>query len=200
MERSRVILWFRHGLRLHDNPALRAALQRASQDQRIELYPIFIFDGVTAGTKICGYNRFQFLLECLNDLDGQLRRHGGRLHIFGGDPISVFSELKQLVGFEKLVFEQDCEPVWKDRDQKVQRWCQDNGVEWVEKVGHTLYDPYKILEVNGGKPPVTFSIFSHLIECMDLPPRPLPNVDLAQVNLAHFPQSVTTQQGYLDGE
>ena len=39
--------WFRHGLRLHDNPALLAALRDAE-----ELYPIFILDGEVAGEGI----------------------------------------------------------------------------------------------------------------------------------------------------
>ena len=36
--------WYRHGLRIHDNPALLAALDGAHT-----LYPIFIFDGDVAG-------------------------------------------------------------------------------------------------------------------------------------------------------
>ena len=38
------IHWFRHGLRLHDNPALLEALDGAT-----EFYPIFIIDGEVAG-------------------------------------------------------------------------------------------------------------------------------------------------------
>ena len=47
----------------------------------IEVYPIFIFDGESAGTKLCGYNRMTFLLECLQDLDRQLREVGSQLFI-----------------------------------------------------------------------------------------------------------------------
>lgn len=36
--------WFRHGLRLHDNPALLDALEDAKT-----FYAIFIFDGESAG-------------------------------------------------------------------------------------------------------------------------------------------------------
>ena len=36
--------WYRHGLRLHDNPSLLAALEGANS-----FYPIFIFDGEVAG-------------------------------------------------------------------------------------------------------------------------------------------------------
>ena len=35
-----VVLWFRKGLRLHDNPALKAALDLKPK----HLYPIFILD------------------------------------------------------------------------------------------------------------------------------------------------------------
>ena len=86
------VLWFRHGLRLHDNPSLHEAVELCllnPEDQaanggakgRPSLLPVFIFDGESAGTKLCGFNRFSFLLECLKDIDDQLRAVGGRLHI-----------------------------------------------------------------------------------------------------------------------
>ena len=44
---SKNILWFRHGLRLHDNPALLETLK--GDGNKVTFYPIFIFDGETAG-------------------------------------------------------------------------------------------------------------------------------------------------------
>lgn len=41
------VLWFRHGLRLHDNPALLNALAHGGQ-----FMAVFIFDGQSAGTWI----------------------------------------------------------------------------------------------------------------------------------------------------
>lgn len=38
------ILWFRNGLRLHDNPSLQRAVDNGGS-----LLPIFIFDGESAG-------------------------------------------------------------------------------------------------------------------------------------------------------
>ncbi|CAG9133427.1 unnamed protein product [Plutella xylostella] len=40
------VLWFRHGLRLHDNPALLSAIEDRGQT----FFPLFIFDGETAGS------------------------------------------------------------------------------------------------------------------------------------------------------
>lgn len=42
------ILWFRHGLRLHDNPSLLEAIKNDDK-QRVTFYPVFIFDGESAG-------------------------------------------------------------------------------------------------------------------------------------------------------
>lgn len=39
------ILWFRHGLRLHDNPAFVAATANKAHN----FLPLFIFDGESAG-------------------------------------------------------------------------------------------------------------------------------------------------------
>ena len=41
------ILWFRNGLRLHDNKSLAKAVE----DTATKLLPIFIFDGETPTTK-----------------------------------------------------------------------------------------------------------------------------------------------------
>ena len=52
-----------------------------SSDDPSHLLPLFVFDGESAGTKLCGYNRFKYLLECLADLDEQLRALGTKLTI-----------------------------------------------------------------------------------------------------------------------
>ena len=44
------ILWFRHGLRLHDNPSLLEALKICG-DEKTVFYPVFIFDGESAGER-----------------------------------------------------------------------------------------------------------------------------------------------------
>lgn len=62
------IHWFRKGLRLHDNPALMAALRDCK-----ELYPVFILDP-HLHNKSVGVNRCRFLIGALEDLDLSLRK------------------------------------------------------------------------------------------------------------------------------
>ena len=42
------------------------------EDPQIRVFPMFVFDGESGAVKWGGFNRFQFLLECLQDLDTQV--------------------------------------------------------------------------------------------------------------------------------
>lgn len=94
-------LWFRHGLRLHDNPALRDALHDIAGTP---FFPIFVFDGETAGTKVVGYNRMRYLLEALEDLNQQFQRSGGKLIMIKGQPEVVFRRLWEEFGTNAYLF------------------------------------------------------------------------------------------------
>ncbi|KAI5709133.1 hypothetical protein M8J76_010944 [Diaphorina citri] len=180
--------WFRHGLRLHDNPALFEASLNSV------LYPVFIFDGETAGTMHIGYNRFRFLLECLADLDRQLKSHGGQLFIVQGSPISIFQKLKRELNFTKLCFEQDCEALWHKRDKKVKKWCAENNITVKEFVSHTLWDPEVVIQTNGNVPPLTYKMYLHTVSCIGLPPRPKEDIDFRHVTFGTMSESLQREK------
>lgn len=50
------------------------------------------------GTKLVGYNRMRYLLEALDDLDQQFKKHGGRLIMLKGKPNVVFRRLWEEFG------------------------------------------------------------------------------------------------------
>lgn len=54
---------------------------------------------------------------------------------------------------------QDCEAIWNKRDAAVRQLCSELGVTVVEKISHTLWDPFEIIEANGGFPPTTYEMF-----------------------------------------
>jgi len=58
--------------------------------------------------------------------------------------VDVLKALHSSLTIAKLCFEQDCEPCWKARDENVTNWCEDNDVDWVERVGHTLWNPHEV--------------------------------------------------------
>ncbi|XP_072165328.1 cryptochrome-1-like [Diadema setosum] len=172
------IHWFRLGLRLHDNPALLEGMTLGS-----EFYPVFIFDGEVAGTKTSGFNRWRFLHDSLEDLDQQFKNHGGRLFVFKGDPCDIFRELFVEWGIKYLTFENDPEPIWAERDNRVRALCEEMGVEWIERISHTLWNPEIIIKKNGGSPPITYSAFMEVVNVIGLPPRPMPDPIFEKVNM-----------------
>lgn len=44
-------------------------------------------------------------------------------------------------GVTRVTFEQDPEPVWRERDDAVKTLCAERGVHVVECISHTLWDP-----------------------------------------------------------
>jgi cryptochrome len=69
------VLWFRKGLRLHDNGALAAAIDGANR-----LYPVFCLDPNFFTSGAVGPNRLHFLLQALTDLDSSLKKLGSAAH------------------------------------------------------------------------------------------------------------------------
>ncbi|MWA09231.1 FAD-binding domain-containing protein [Streptomyces sp. BA2] len=76
------IVLFTSDLRLHDNPALRAALREADR-----IVPLFVYDDGLRATGFAVPNRRAFLADCLEDLDSGLRERGGRLVVRSGDVV-----------------------------------------------------------------------------------------------------------------
>ncbi|XP_035825534.1 cryptochrome-1 isoform X2 [Aplysia californica] len=170
--------WFRHGLRLHDNPALLDSLENCR-----EFYPVFILDGNVAGISSAAFPRMQFLFETLQDLDDNLRSHGSRLFVLRGKPVDVFAKMFEEWGVTRLTFEQDPEPVWQERDNSVKALCDKQNVEWIERVSHMLWEPRLILEENGGEPPLTYAMFNQVAQVVGPPPKPVGDPDFSGISL-----------------
>lgn len=105
---SNSLLWFRKGLRIHDNPAL----EHARKDSK-HLFPVFILDphylepdhtAFSPWSTRSGLNRIQFMLECLADLDSSFRKLGSRLLVFRGEPMEVLVRLMKEVSCLAIVF------------------------------------------------------------------------------------------------
>ena len=136
-----------------------------------------------------------FLLECLEDLDTQLWYHGGKLNLVEGDPVDIIKYLSKFFRVQKVCFDQDCEAIWLDRDNSVKNFCGTHRIEVEETIGQTLWDPLEIIETNGGTPPLTYNQFCHVTKSIGSPRRPLPDVDLKDVDfveLEAYPDILTS--------
>lgn len=161
------IVWFRKGLRLHDNPALIEACKDVDN-----MFPVFILDPHFADPQRVGANRMQFLLDSLIDLDASLKARGSRLLLLQGNPIEVLPKMIQEWKISKLCFESDTEPYALSRDSAIKEQAIAAGVSVHSPVSHTLYNPAELIRKSGGKPPLTMKSFEKLIALMGDPPAP----------------------------
>ncbi|CAA7044156.1 unnamed protein product [Microthlaspi erraticum] len=157
------LIWFRKGLRIHDNPAL----EYASKGSEF-LYPVFVIDphymesdpsAFSPGSSRAGVNRIRFLLESLKDLDSSLKKLGSRLLVLKGEPGEVMIRCLQEWKVKKLCFEYDTDPYYQALDVKVKDYASSSGVEVFSPVSHTLFNPSDIIAKNGGKPPLSYQSF-----------------------------------------
>uniref|UniRef100_A0A4W3KCE6 Cryptochrome circadian regulator 2 n=1 Tax=Callorhinchus milii TaxID=7868 RepID=A0A4W3KCE6_CALMI len=179
-DRGRMVVnsvhWFRKGLRLHDNPALQAAVSGADT-----VRSVYILDPWFAGSSNVRINKWRFLLQCLEDLDISLRKLKSRLFVVRGQPTDVFPRLFKEWNVTRLTFEYDSEPFGKERDVAIVNLARKAGVETIVHTSHTLYDVNRIIEANGNKPPLTYKRFQAIISRLELPKSPVGSVTLEQM-------------------
>ncbi|KTG39365.1 hypothetical protein cypCar_00000859, partial [Cyprinus carpio] len=142
------IHWFRKGLRLHDNPALQEAVRGADT-----VRCVYFLDPWFAGSSNLGVHRWRFLLQCLDDLDSNLRKLNSRLFVIRGQPANVFPRLFKEWKISRLTFEYDSEPFGKERDAAIKKLAMEAGVEVIVKISHTLYNldnnPFTGFDIEG---------------------------------------------------
>ncbi|KAL0415317.1 UNVERIFIED_CONTAM: (6-4)DNA photolyase [Sesamum latifolium] len=143
-------MWFRKGLRIHDNPALEYAARGSDY-----LYPVFVIDphymepdpnAFSSGSKRAGLNRIRFLLESLVDLDMNLQKLGSRLLVLNGEPSEVLCRCLKEWNIKNLCFEFDTEPYYQALDNKVKKYATAAGIEIFSPVSHTLFNPADIIQ------------------------------------------------------
>ena len=116
-----VIYWLRNDLRLHDNPALLLAAQRA-REQGGWLLPVYLHDpeqqlDTRWGFARMGSHRRTFLAQALDDLKPRLQALGSDLLELSGRPAECLPELMRRLGASCLVCEDIAAPEEQDAVQ-----------------------------------------------------------------------------------
>jgi deoxyribodipyrimidine photo-lyase len=148
------ILWFRRDLRVHDHPALRAALE---SDQPV--VPVFCLDDRLLHGRHASGARTQFLLECLRDLDGSLRERGAALVVRHGPPERELAKLAAQVGARQLHFTADISPFARKRGERTRTSLAAAGVEPHGHPGLNVIDDVGAPRTQAGRPYTVFTPF-----------------------------------------
>lgn len=155
MSPCRVLYWFRTDLRIHDSPALKAALDLKPEC----LYPVWCWDPHYVRYARVGPNRLRFLLDCHQDLSCSLTKLNPKqkLLVLREAATTLLPKLFKEWQITHLVFEKDTDSYAASRDAEVVKLAKTAGVSVVAKVGRTLWDPELITQKNGGKPTMTYA-------------------------------------------
>jgi len=140
------VVWFRRDLRVHDHPALVAAIARA---QRV--VPLFVVDdvllrrGATAAP-----DRVAFMLASLHALDASLAARGARLLVRRGDPARVVPAVAAEIGADEVHVTRDVGPYGRVRDARVADALAADGRSFHEAPGLLFAEPHEIRTAAGG--------------------------------------------------
>jgi len=182
----KVIHWFRHGLRLHDNPSLLNAVKKCT-GENASLINVYVLDPkVDLNPNKLSENRLWFLLETLRCLDDKLRDKGSKLFVCMGNPETVIPTLVKVNKAGFLTYERQTEPHNVARDRKIKDALQNESVEVEAVLGHTLFNPDHLLKLNGGKPTLNMTGFQTLVSKAGAPKKPKETPD----SLPPFPKSI----------
>lgn len=172
MPKPRVIYWFRTDLRLHDSPALKAALHLTPE----VLYPIWTWDPHYVYHARVGSNRWQYLLDCQNDLSKSITNINpkSKLFVIREAPQTLFPKLFKEWKITHLVFESDTDAYARDRDNEVRKLAKEAGVQVISRVGRTLFDPDELVKHNNNKPTMSISQVQAAGKKIGDIPKPIP--------------------------
>ncbi len=143
------IWWIRRDLRLHDNEALAAALERADS-----VIPLFILDPALIAGENAGEKRLAFLYGGLRALDEALRARGSRLILREGEPVGALEAIFTATGAEAVFAEADFTPYARARDARAA------AVVPLTLMGGLTVHPPDLVRKPDGDPYVVFTPFS----------------------------------------
>lgn len=141
MAETRILIWYRNDLRLHDHEPLHHALQLDTQ-----VIPVYCFDPRQFGQTAFGFSktgafRAQFLLESVADLRQSLQAIGSQLMIRRGLPEHVIPELVQQLGVSAVHYYREVTSEEQTVETALKTALDKLGVTVRSFWGHTLYHP-----------------------------------------------------------
>ena len=154
MANTTEILWLRRDLRVHDHPALMAALSSGSS-----VLPVFVLDPAIHQGRWASGDRTHALLTALAELREAFEQRGGTLAVRSGDPRVVLRELAAEVGATRVHATSDVSPLALARDTAVKDALCEDGVELVRHPGLFCAD-ISAIRTKTGKPYTVFSPFA----------------------------------------
>ena len=145
------LVWFRRDLRLDDNPALTAAIERGGP-----VVALYVLDDEDAGDWRPGGASRWWLHRSLEALDKALSNAGSRLVLRRGKAAEVLDTLIDETGADAVYWNRRYEPWAKERDTGIKTALKKRAIEVESFKASLLYEPWEITT----KQDTPFKVFS----------------------------------------
>ena len=153
-------------MRLEDNTGLIFALHSSEF-----VIPAFIFTPEQIETNPFRSDHcLKFMIECLKDLENQLKEKRGKLFFFKGKPEAVVRKCIRELNIEALIVNRDYTPYSQQRDKTLEKTCKTSHIPFYSFDDALLHPPEETLKKDG-KPYTIFTpYFRNASKLKVLPP------------------------------
>ncbi|MGN7965214.1 cryptochrome/photolyase family protein [Microbacterium sp. 22179] len=160
------IVWFRDDLRLADNPALRAAIDRGEP-----ILAVYVLDEESPGIRPLGGAARWWLHHSLASLSERLRERGGALVLRRGPAARVIPQVVADADAGAVFWNRRYGRPERDIDAELKTALRNDGVEVASFAGSLLHEPWTVTTGAG----THFSVFTPFWRaCLSLPAPRLP--------------------------
>jgi deoxyribodipyrimidine photo-lyase len=162
------IVWFRDDLRLADNPALRAALDRGGP-----VIGLFVLDEESDGIRPLGGAAKWWLHGSLASLGDRLRERGSTLVLRRGPAAEVVAETVRDAAAGAVFWNRRYGGPERAVDTTLKAGLHDEGVEVTSFAASLLFEPWTV-QTGAGTPYAVFTPFWRACLALPAPRAPLP--------------------------
>ena len=165
------ILWFRDDLRLADNPALQAAVERSEP-----IVAVYVMDEESSGIRPLGAGSKWWLHGSLLALASSLQALGAGLVLRRGPAAAVLLSLIAETGASAVVWNRRYGAAERAVDTEIKQAASDAGIDARSFQGSLLHEPWTVTTQQGG----TYSVFTpfwRACVAKGEPRHPLPSPD-----------------------
>ncbi len=160
------LVWFRHDLRVSDNPALTAAAESGRP-----VVALYVLDEESDGIRPLGGASRWWLHHSLERLAAPLNALGCPLVLRTGPANEVVRAIVEEIGASAVYWNRCYEPEMVARDKTIKAALQEDGVTVESFNARLLYEPWQI-ETKQGKPYRVFTPFYKMVLEQGEPPKP----------------------------
>lgn len=124
-------------LRIHDLKSMDAQVKNVGP-----CTPIFVFTSdqvLRRESKNYNSNSIQFMVECIQDLQSEIQKKGGKLYLFMGKTLDILMEIDKTIKINSVSFSNDYTPYSIKREEDIRIFAKSRNILVFEEEDNSLF-------------------------------------------------------------